>query len=468
MSTSGSSSQLGAPPAAPSFVLRFKSPEDYPSIGRFADDDFDISRITQSGNEEWEMYYEDENLKEEIPEEVLVKDAEYYKKKRKQRRTYRRKQHLMLESLKNRNLFEARPIALDSAEEEYYARIIKNLAGAKKEGQAKNSSGPTQFRNVLMKFVKIEGTNQSEIQVIPVSDQYLFRKCIRQPDRLLDDIDAESAHEAELLRKRAQAYNRLLRTDDESKNDNEDGKRRQQKDASQNGAQDGFTYALNRAMKKRTGKNSKRAAPTSFLTDSGVDMDEIRENNYFFGNDSSVRYQDDEEDNIHEIQKNDTSFEEREREDDFRLEALDELEQLSSDDEMDDEDEDEGTNKTSDIPGASELSPAELRRIQQERIDMEREKAVLRGTGNLSTAMLREADAMRRQMLEKNAGMGMAMPSANTASSTSAAAPAAAVPTTTTAPLKSALKRQREEAPEPNEAATEDAQRSKAGRARFA
>lgn len=437
--------------APPSFVLRFQSPEDYPSIGRFADDDFELNRVIQPGKEEWEMFYEEEDLKEELPEEVLVKDAEYYKKKRKQRRTYRRKKHLMLQSLTNRNLFEARPIALDSAEEEYYARITKNFISGNKEiaQSTNNSSSGTQFRNVLMKFVKIEGTNQSEIQVIPVADQYLFRKCIRQPDRLLHEIDAESAHEAKILSKRAEAYKRLMHTEDNKIDENgEPVKRRRAKEAV-DGAEDGFTYALNRAMRKRAGKNAKRATPTSFLTDSGVDMDEIRENNYFFGNDSSVRYQDDEEDNIHEIQKNDTSYEEREREDDFRLEALDELEQPEDDYDLDDDEEDDDVANALNIPGASELSPAELRRLQQEKLASERESAVLKGTENLSQAMLREAEAMRRQMLEKNAALGLTKPPSNLSSSNLAvsSASAAAIPPlpAASAPTKSTLKRPRDE-----------------------
>lgn len=471
-SSSGSSGTTAAPAAparaVPSFVVRFQSPEDYPIIGRFADDDFDLSRVTAPGKEEWDMYYEDENLKEEVAPELLVKDAEYYKKKRKQRRTYRRKQHLLLESASNRNLFEARPVALDSAEEEYYARIVKNWAGGPKDSVQGNTQPGAQFRNVLLKFVKIEGSNQSEIHVIPVSDQYNFRKCIRQPDRLLDDIDAERAKEAALLKKRAQAFSRLLRTEEDGK-DEEETKRSRSKDGASRdaGAEDGFTYALNRAMRKRAGKNAKKAAPTSFLTDSGVDMDEIRENNYFFGNDSSVRYQDDEEDNIHEILKNDRSFEEREREDDFRLEAMDELEQLSTDEEGDEDDDEDGVNG---IAGKSELSAAERRRLEQERTEQMLEKQVLQGTENVSTDMLRQAEEHRRKLLEKNASMGIVVPGLSTSSSGAAAA-SSSTASAAAVPLKPTLKRPREE----GAVGAEDANRSdpsappsKVPRARFA
>lgn len=467
MSTVGSSSDgssataapAAAARAAPTFVVRMQAPEDFPIIGRFADDDFDLSRVTTPGKEDWDMYYEDENLKEEVAPELLVKDAEYYKKKRKQRRTYRRKQHLLLESGSNRNLFEARPVALDSAEEEYYARIVKNWEGGPKDGAKGNALG-AQFRNVLLKFVKIEGSNQSEIHVIPVSDQYNFRKCIRQPDRLLDDIDAERAKEAESLKQRAQAFKRLLRTEEDDQ-DGEETKRSRPKNAA-SGAEDGFTYALDRSMRKRAGKNAKKAAPTSFLTESGVDMDEVRESNYFFGNDSSVRYQDDEEDNIHEILKNDRSFEEREREDDFRLEAMDELEQLSTDEEGDEDEDGDGAGG---IAGKSELSPSERRRLEQERTEQLLEKQVLRGTENVSTDMLRQADEHRRKLLEKNASMGIAVPATSngaTAASSTAAAAAAV-------PLKSTLKRPREEGAV---VGAEDANRSdpsaKVARARFA
>lgn len=468
-SSIGSSSANAAPPAAaraaPSFVVRMQSPEDFPMIGRFADDDFDLSRVTTPGKEDWDMYYEDENLKEEVAPELLVKDAEYYKKKRKQRRTYRRKQHLLLESASNRNLFEARPVALDSAEEEYYAKIRKNWEGGlKKDGAQGNAQPAAQFRNVLLKFVKIEGSNQSEIHVIPVSDQYNFRKCIRQPDRLLDDIDAERAKEAESLKKRAQAFKRLLRSEEDGK-DEEETKRSRPRDAASRGAEDGFSYALDRAMRKRAGKNAKKAAPTSFLTESGVDMDEVRESNYFFGNDSSVRYQDDEEDNIHEILKNDRSFEEREREDDFRLEAMDDLEQLSTDDEEDDDDDEDGTGGGA---GKSELSAAERRRLEQERNEQLLEKQVLRGTENVSTDMLRQAEEHRRKLLEKNASMGIVVPglSTSTSGATAASSTAAAA---ATVPLKSTQKRPREDG---TDGGTEDANRSdpsaKVARARFA
>jgi hypothetical protein len=408
--------------------LRFKKPENFPDVARFVDDDFDVSRIT-NGEEEWNLQYEQEQLKEEEVDSGK-KDEEFYRRKRRQRRFYKRKQTLGLTNAKGDMHMESKPVSLDSAEEHDENLLQRRLDPSSVED--------VPFRHVLLQFVKrqFEGGEQTEIHVIPVADVYAFRKKLKQKDQLLSELDVAYAAQKEEQKKQQERYRRLLQgKNDPNQEDSEKkpGKGRNKGDTDN----DTFTFAVNRALNRKRGV--KLQQPTSILNENGLDLEELQRENEFLGGDYNLRFADDEEDHIHIMQRRMEVDEGEELADKWRPE----------DEEMDAEDED-GDNEEEEEEGAD----------GEKKKDISTEEAVsavaLLGSKNLKEAELQAARNF--SMTISNKAMKRE-PIAASSNIKSEATDTAAVP------AKSAMKRSRDDVEDSTIAAADDGKESK--RVRF-
>lgn len=400
-SSNGNASSIsgGAAKAVPQLVLRFKSPEDYPNVGRFADEEFDFSKISDS-KERWDMYYEQEQPREEMTEEDIKKDAEFYRKKRTQRRTYRRKQKLLMEHPSQNVLFEARPVSLDTAEEEFYQKLEKNnRTNEEVAAAASKDAATTQFRNVVLKFVKIEGTDQSEVHVIPVSDMYIFRKMRKQEDLLLTDLDSEYNAQKDRLKKQAARFKQLFAVNNPDEN-GEGGGRGGRKSKDNGGDGDAFTFAMNKMLSKRKGLKAAKdssSQPVSYLTESGADLEALKSENDFLGGEYDIQYADDEESHIHIGQ---SQIVEREE-----LEITEKENRERSDDEQDDDEDDEDAEDEEGGAAGGEGGGKSTGTSTQRVLYEEVAAVQALGTKNVSREMFKEASAwLQHQQQGNNSG----------------------------------------------------------------
>ena len=155
------------------------------------------------------LYEAQEELKEEDSLSV-VKDREYFKRKQKNKRYYRKKNMLILEDssvvvkgAKSNKLSSKADLSggVTSARMRFEGhKVNMELADNETErhGESESSSGS---RYVLLQFIKREmpaetdgraATGINEISVIPVRDMYSFKKASYVPDETLgmcDDVE---------------------------------------------------------------------------------------------------------------------------------------------------------------------------------------------------------------------------------------------------------------------------------------
>ncbi|RYG69696.1 hypothetical protein EON64_02105 [archaeon] len=158
-----------------SWTLRYQARPDFVNLGRFSDP------IDPASLEKASMYFQTEELR---PDEDLGADADEYasRRRRRQRSFYRRKQTIQLNCEKEGGNvhFEGKHITVDLNNE---------------ENETNKSS--TDFQYVLLQFVKVEGSNAPEIHVIPVGDNFAFRKTGQPTDILLAEIEDKYNEEKE-------------------------------------------------------------------------------------------------------------------------------------------------------------------------------------------------------------------------------------------------------------------------------
>lgn len=386
---------------APQLSLRFKKPENYPDVARFVDEDFDITRIT-NGQEEWNLQYEQEQLKEEEAD-MIKKDEEFFRRKRRQRRYYKRKQTLGLTNASGDLHMESKAISLDSAEEHDENLLQKRLDPSSVED--------VPFRHVLLQFVKrqYEGGEQTEIHVIPVADVYAFRKKLKQKDQLLSDLDVAYTAQKEQLKKQNDRYRRLMQgMNDPTREDSSDRGGKGKRGGGEADA-DPFTFAVNRAFGRKRGANNSSSSssannnnqqPAPMLNENGVDLEELERENDFLGGDYNTRFADDEEEHIHIMQKRMDTDEGDELANNWRPED-DEMD-VDDDDDEDDEEGEDGEKKkditTSEavsavsILGSKNLKEAELQAARNFSMGiaskaLKREPVTTNGDGSSSSSM---------------------------------------------------------------------------------
>jgi hypothetical protein len=397
-----SPSQINKPENNKSSSSQDERSANYPIIAKFTDS-LDWNRLTSTSSgaaSNLFVYYEDEELKEdENDAELLVRDAEYYKRKRaaRMKRYYRKKTLLVFECPPEKLYFEGKENNLEISELDYQKEKEKRESAAaassssvssssssstKHSGNNKEekkssleSSNPDVFRYVLFKFVKavsdggVEG-GTPEIQVIPVSSMYTLRKTGKFKDELLSEVEEKYIDQKKALVKQMSKYKTIvssLTAKERAEAGNNDSKVELIDEISET---DVFKHALNKAFGYRlpkkagggrigmggsgsggsggsSGRGERRdveneeeeigrlANGTIQINEAGIDMDELNEFSYC-GGDYETRYADDEEDNVAVEQLANQQIEENELSQAWRND-----ENLTeSDDDSDDEDED--------------------------------------------------------------------------------------------------------------------------------
>lgn len=170
-----------------SWTLRYQARPDFVNLARFSDS-IDPTSLSNA-----HMYFQTEELR---PDEDTGADSGdlAWKRRRRQRSFYRRKQTIQLNCEKTDGSlhYEGKHITVDLSNE---------------EKEADKTS--TDFKYVLLQFVKIEGSSAPEIHVIPVGDNFAFRKTGQPTDILLTEIEDKYNEEKEKTASLLNKYKRI-------------------------------------------------------------------------------------------------------------------------------------------------------------------------------------------------------------------------------------------------------------------
>ena len=183
------------------YNLRYKNPEYFPILAKFIDK-IDFNEFSNPL-----MYRKEEELKEEEKIEPEIKDSEYWKRKKKLKKTkFSKKSVLSIEDAKDTNM------------KRYYEGSVCNLnLNSEVETGRRGYKSTVQeapYKYVLLQVVKKDQSSSSsssssssnssvqqdtEINVIPISDWFRFNKQSKfRQEKFLDEIDDDfDAAEAE-------------------------------------------------------------------------------------------------------------------------------------------------------------------------------------------------------------------------------------------------------------------------------
>jgi hypothetical protein len=339
---------------------------NYPILAKFPDPvDWDhlIGKKPTSRNPIY-MSYQEEQLKEDDADDLVIKDAEYYRRKSRNRsnRAYRKKKLLVFECPNENLYYEGKENSVD---------IGDGVVDRKQELQQSDSTAPD-FQYVLFKFVKNSNEGNPaqevpEIQVIPISSMFTLRKLGKLKDELLGEIEEKYVEEKKVLQKKLLKYKHIVTALQKDRN----GEFIHNQDSNSNKGQmylddvsetDLFKQALNKAfgIRRTPGSSGKGGGRSSgggratvdmnesgpsdgneggggnrgvAINEGGIDMDELKEFSYC-GGDYETRFADDEEDNVAMEQLGNN----RMAEDEFARSFKDD-ENLSENDDDDEDDE---------------------------------------------------------------------------------------------------------------------------------
>ena len=447
--------------------LRLKKDEDVSSIiAKFSDPvEIDAAKLPVR------MYIKDEEIEEEDTGEV-VKDSEYWKNRRKRRSMYRRKSQIILEDTNPRSSsgssssgmaglhFEGRISNVSMADA---AETGSSSMALTKNGFALEGAKSAAFKYVLLKVVQkpivdeitLQTTMATEVNVIPVSDWYQFKKPSLTGQKFLDEIDEDFEQEQRKSKDKLKRYKNLGRALE----------RAERASATWRGGGEGdegggdrfdlpaiFGTAATKALRKGGGGGAAGAKKASLeslrlLDENGGDLDEAKALGEDFGKgDYEATRADDDED---------VWVEQAENVEQDAVEAGQAVYERSDDEGMgtdddDDEEDDEGSSDGEGGAGGArsgfvdelvESSAKEFRALHRD-ADKKRSRDLLSDTGDLSDSAsdngslsgdgdgiakkkrARFADDTSKAVPEAGGADG-AQPAADTAASAPVAAPAA-------------------------------------------
>mmetsp|Transcript_9276 Transcript_9276/g.8291 ORF Transcript_9276/g.8291 Transcript_9276/m.8291 type:complete len:451 (+) Transcript_9276:50-1402(+) len=295
--------------------LRMKRPPEnqQPFIGKFSDN-INLSAMKLPVH----MFLKDEEIKDDQTEEI--KDAEFYKKKRLQRRfKYSKKSVMCLEDSSTNQLnkisFEGRLCDLSLSED---------TANGGSNNSSSTNNNDSSFRYALLQVIAGQGQTPTEVHVIPVHSMFTFRKPVLANDKLLDEIDEDYDTKIRIEKMKMEKYRRIGKA-------LEDIEKKPGADASavvESNNSDGFEIP---ALFGAVAKKSKSRGQKALLSDSGVDMDVVEEIDNDFAGDYKASFADDEEEHVSAEQLTLTA-----REDEF-MALKDEIDQYDDDDDDDKE-----------------------------------------------------------------------------------------------------------------------------------
>ena len=377
--------------------LRLKKDEtDVSIIAKFSDPvDLEAAKLPMR------MYVKDEEIEEEETAEV-VKDAEYWRNRKKRRQTYRRKSQVILEDSAPRSTSSSGassgPVGMQ------FEGTLSNtsMADAAETGSStmalsRNSEAArAPFKYVLLQVVKKDvldpSTQQSsvatEVNVIPVSEWYQFKKPSMNGQKFLDEIDEDFELEQKRAKEKLKRYKNLGRAIERAERAGGNGHARDTEEGGGGGDRFDmpaiFGSVASKSLRKGGGAGvGKKAAagPESLrlLDENGMDLDEARAFDDYCKGDYEATRADDDEDAWGEqaileeqdaVQAGQAVYEKSD----------DEL--MGSDDDEDDEDEDEGSDDDGGGGGARsgfvdelvESSAKEFRAMKREAADKKRSR----------------------------------------------------------------------------------------------
>lgn len=301
---------------ASKWSLRLKLPEDLPAVGKFTDG-VDLHAAVPP----LRMYFRDEELAED-DQEPEKKDAEYFRKKRMRKYFYKKKNLLLFRDSNTTHVAE-------KAKFLYEGKLESNASINTVD--EKTNGAPFQY--ALLQFVRKE----NKINVIPVGDYYYFQKHGMKPNESLEDIkDRIEQHaideKSKIAKFKAIEKALLKRTVDEHGNETEEYV---------GGFDANALFSGKTNKKKGSSLNGSNSKHQNQLDDTGIDMDELRDQESMYRGDYAATFADDED---HEIRHEQTYTNDAEngfgQSDRYTLDGDND----DSDAEEDDLDEDEGTN----------------------------------------------------------------------------------------------------------------------------
>lgn len=333
--------------------LNFKVKNEMPLVGKF-DEIVDFKNAPKPVK----MFIKDEDILEEAVDD-LIRDSEYYKRRRQRRRSYRPQSIIYLEDSNKREI-KGPPKGLQ------YEGKISNLnltteengvspAPGQRRQQGQKSVTDVPFKYVLLQVVKSvsddSGAASTQVNMIPVGDWYAFKKPSVTGQKTLDDLDDDFEAKQRVDKTRMSKYRKISKIMDGG------GKGGGKEEDESEETWDAFT--LPAAFGKSSMKGVKRGGggfggggggggggavadagarsggDNKLIDESGFDVDEQNEFKEFCGGDYEKTFADDEEEYVGREQ---AQLEEQEEELQGR-ELADEVEEPDSDDE-DEEDED--------------------------------------------------------------------------------------------------------------------------------
>jgi len=332
------------------YNLRYKNPEYYPVLGKFIDK-INFDEFTSPL-----MYRKDEEIKEENIIEPEIKDSEYWKRKKKLKKTkFTKKSVLAIEDSKDpvmKRLYEGQLCNLN---------LNSEIETGRRGHKATSQDAP--YKYVLLQVIKKDQSSSSssssssmeqdtEINIIPVSDWFRFNKqsSYRQ-EKFLDEIDDQFDAAEKEKKKKRDRYNKLFSADDDKQAGNLESKelldeQREKKKKNSiditlgsRGARSAqpaplFGRASTDYLKKLPKTKSVKA---SNLNEAGIDMDEVYQHSANFAGDHDQIKADDEDD----VGGEQMELEINEDINSGMKDENDELDINSDDEEDDDEDEED-------------------------------------------------------------------------------------------------------------------------------
>jgi hypothetical protein len=282
--------------------LRFRRDEDESIIGKFNDGlNFESAKLPIK------MYVKDEIIEEEEAAEV-VKDSEYWKNKKKRRSFYRKKSQIILEDSTPRGpnnaisgvQFEGKVSNVSMAD---LAETGSSTMVTAKHRPGEPSKAP--FKYVLLQVVKKDVVDEmtkgvssaTEVNVIPVSDWYQFKKPSVEKERFLDEIDDEFELKQRKDKEKLEKYKRIaqaMKINQNKVDGDKDG-----------GAEDGdesgrfnlpAIFGSSAGKSVKSGKLFKKEKVEKHLDENGMDLDQAKSFDDYCKGDYETQRADDEDD----------------------------------------------------------------------------------------------------------------------------------------------------------------------------
>eukprot|EP00596_Hydrurales_sp_CCMP1899_P004112 CAMPEP_0119038770 /NCGR_PEP_ID=MMETSP1177-20130426/7884_1 /TAXON_ID=2985 /ORGANISM="Ochromonas sp, Strain CCMP1899" /LENGTH=462 /DNA_ID=CAMNT_0007001787 /DNA_START=152 /DNA_END=1540 /DNA_ORIENTATION=+ len=253
------------------------------------------------------MYVKDELIEEEEAPEV-VKDSEYWKNKKKRRSFYRKKSQIILEDSTPRGPNNANAGVQFEGKVSNVSMADLAETGSSTMVTAKHRAGEPNkvpFKYVLLQVVKKDVVDEmtkgvssaTEVNVIPVSDWYQFKKPSVDKERFLDEIDDEFELKQRKDKEKLEKYKRIaqaMKTNQNKFDGDKDGILEDGDESGRFNLPAIFGSSAGKSIK--SGKLFKKEKVEKHLDENGMDLDQARSFDDYCKGDYTTERADDEDD----------------------------------------------------------------------------------------------------------------------------------------------------------------------------